>query len=266
MAAEAIGIEAYRGQIDNLKEAAGDNVAYSQQLDAWLEAIENASAGAAASETGISDERAPSDDSVTVPDAETYHPADSETLQTTADGQTQGNDNPIGPVGLSGDAQAEVGDIDWSAQPEALKRLAPMIEEASEATGVPPDLLEAMVWQESRGVSEASTVNGGNGAADSGLMQINSATFEQLKQDHPELQGGSVTADATNIMAAALFMADLKDQFGDWDLALRGYNSGAGSVDPSDPNVTTTGLGDPTYVTKVNDFADLIEDGSPLPP
>lgn len=149
--------------------------------------------------------------------------------------------------------------------PQALKDLAPAIKSASRAIGVPEDQLAAMIWAESRGKAGASTTNGGNGMSDSGLMQINSATFGQLQADHPELQGKSVNDPAANIMAGAYLMADMKQQFGSPDLALRAYNSGPGSVDPSNANITTTGLGDPNYIMKVNSIKDALNSGQVLP-
>ncbi len=151
------------------------------------------------------------------------------------------------------------------ALPPSLQALMPQIKQASQVTGESANLIAAQVWQESRGVSGASTTNGGTGQADAGLMQVDAATFKQLQQQHPELQGKSLGDKLVNIEAGSFYEQDLKRQFGSDDLALRAYNSGPGSVNKGDANVTATGLGDPTYVRKVDAFADDIQAGTALP-
>jgi hypothetical protein len=148
---------------------------------------------------------------------------------------------------------------------ENLERFRPQILAASEATGVPADLLAAVIWDESKGIASAGTINGENGLTDSGLMQINPQTFADLQSKHPELLAGDATDPATNIMAGALYLKEQYDQFGDWDLALRAYNSGPLSVDPSDHTISTTGFGTKNYVEKVNFYQDLLAQGEALP-
>lgn len=136
---------------------------------------------------------------------------------------------------------------------------------ASKATGVPAELLAAVIWDESKGVAGAGSVNGENGLTDSGLMQINPDTFAALKAKHPDLLTGDASDPKTNIMAGALYLKEQYDQFGDWDLALRAYNSGPLSVDPSDASISTTGFGTQNYVEKVSFYQDLISRGEQLP-
>ncbi|WP_343314993.1 transglycosylase SLT domain-containing protein [Brucella sp. BE17] len=148
---------------------------------------------------------------------------------------------------------------------ESLQPYRQDILAASDATGVPANLLAAVIWDESKGVASAGTINGENGQTDSGLMQINSETFAALKAQHPDLVTGEASDPKNNIMAGALYLKEQYDQFGDWDLALRAYNSGPLSVDPSDHTISTTGFGTKNYVEKVNFYEDLLNQGSSMP-
>lgn len=148
---------------------------------------------------------------------------------------------------------------------ESLEPYRQDILAAAEATGVPANLLAAVIWDESKGIASAGTVNGENGLTDSGLMQINPETFAALKEQHPDLLTGDASDPKNNIMAGALYLKEQYDQFGDWDLALRAYNSGPLSVDPSDHTVSTTGFGTKNYVEKVNFYQDLLNQGSSMP-
>jgi hypothetical protein len=140
--------------------------------------------------------------------------------------------------------------------PPALEALRPLIEDASRKTGVDPNLLAAMIWQESRGDAGATSTNPGNGQSDTGVMQINPSTFAQLQSEHPDLRGKSLSDPATNILAGAYFMADLEKQYGNTDTALRVYNSGT---------PTFSGIGDPNYITEVEGFKAKLDAGQPLP-
>lgn len=123
-----------------------------------------------------------------------------------------------------------------------------------------------MLWQESRGVINTGSVNGGNGLTDTGLMQVNPNKFAELQEDYPDLQGKNLADPETSIQAAACFLAELKEKFGTWELALRGYNSGENGVDVNNPSATPAGTGDPTYIPKVMNFAKAITMGEELPP
>ncbi|WP_426756209.1 transglycosylase SLT domain-containing protein [Myxococcus sp. Y35] len=145
--------------------------------------------------------------------------------------------------------------------PPALEKLRPQIEAAAAKTGVPAEMLAAQVWAESRGKVDATSTNGGNGLTDTGLMQMNPNTFKELQGKYPELQGKSLSDPATNILAGAYYMKDMKAQFGSWDLALRAYNSGPNGVDKSNPHAIPAGTGDASYVQKVNQFANTLATG-----
>ncbi|CAB3766699.1 lytic transglycosylase domain-containing protein [Paraburkholderia solisilvae] len=147
--------------------------------------------------------------------------------------------------------------------PKQLEPFRQDIENASKQTGVPANILAAQIWQESRGVVSAGSTNV-NGMTDQGLMQVDPATFASLQQEHPELQGKSLSDPATNIMAGACYMADMGKQFGgNWNEALRAYNSGPDQVNPS--NLSSVTVGDPNYVSTVSNFASIIQNGGQLP-
>ncbi|UQY44699.1 lytic transglycosylase domain-containing protein [Mixta hanseatica] len=149
--------------------------------------------------------------------------------------------------------------------PEALKPYEGAIQNAAAKTGVPGEVLAAQIWQESRGSLGASTVNGGNGLQDSGLMQVNSNTFADLQRKNPDLLGPNANANnpQDNIMAGALYMKEqLNDFGGNMGAALRAYNSGPLNVNVNNLNdISKTGTGDATYVDKVMNFASIISSG-----
>ena len=89
---------------------------------------------------------------------------------------------------------------------------------AARETHQAPEVLAGQIWQESRGKTEATTVNGGNGLSDSGLMQVNSNTFADLQSRYPHLLGpdASPSAPEDSIMAGALYLKEQRETFGDW--------------------------------------------------
>jgi soluble lytic murein transglycosylase-like protein len=140
-----------------------------------------------------------------------------------------------------------------------------LINDASRATGVPADLLGAVMYQESTAdPSVMGTTNPGNGLTDAGLMQVNPDTQKAMMDKYPALFQG-LSGAAENIMAGACYMKDQYQAFGSWDKANRAYNSG-----PLDPglaagDVNHPALGDPAYVTKVNAWWRGISSGQTLP-
>lgn len=160
------------------------------------------------------------------------------------------------PTNLSGPLSDNLG---------ALEPYRADILAASDATGVPANLLAAVIWDESKGIASAGTVNGENGLTDTGLMQVNPDTYADLQSRNPELLGGDASEPRNNIMAGALYLQEQFEQFGNWDLALRAYNSGPLSVDPTDHTRSTTGFGTLNYVEKVNFYADRLDQGQALP-
>lgn len=136
---------------------------------------------------------------------------------------------------------------------------------AAKETGQPPEVLAGQIWQESRGKIDATTVNGGNGLSDSGLMQVNSNTFADLQSRYPHLLGSDASPSnpKDSIMAGALYLKEQRQAFGgDLGAGLRAYNSGPGNVNVNDlTDISKTGTGDATYVGKVLNFADVISSG-----
>lgn len=149
--------------------------------------------------------------------------------------------------------------------PYELNEFRSEIKDAASASGIPASILAAQIWQESRGNIRAVTRNSGNGLSDAGLMQINRATFDDIKRKYPNyLERNADPSDpGDNIMAGALNMRDLKRQFnGNIRAALRAYNSGPLNVNLDDlSDISRYGTGDSTYVKKVMRFADIISTG-----
>jgi hypothetical protein len=176
---------------------------------------------------------------------------------------SSGADGSGGSVGSS-PSNSGAGTLGTGNIQPALAKYAPMINAASRATGVSPDIIAAQLWQESRGDAGATSTNPGNGMTDVGLMQINPGTYADLQRKHPQLQGKSASDPATNILAASYLMSDLLKQYGgNVDAALRAYNSG--SVDLSNPNIAPGGIGDPNYVRSVNEIMSDLKTGQAIP-
>lgn len=165
---------------------------------------------------------------------------------------------PVSAGGAGGSGEATLG----GGLPPALAQYKGAIESAAQKAGVPANMLAGQIWQESRGNLSAVSTNGGNGLTDTGLMQVNPNTFQELQAKHPELQGKNLSDPETNILAGAFYMKDMKEDFGSWDLALRAYNSGPNGVDLGNPDAIPAGTGDATYVQKVKQFWNTIETGN----
>lgn len=169
-----------------------------------------------------------------------------------------------GTTGSSDSSGVSTGDSTGLHLPDSMKSLDGALAKASKASGIDAATLAAQVYQESRGVSTASTVNGGNGGTDAGLMQVNENTFKELQQKYPdELGNADLSNPADNIMAGAMYMKDMKEQFGGNEgAALRGYNSGPLNVNTNDlSDISKYGTGDSTYVDKVQNFANIMKTG-----
>jgi soluble lytic murein transglycosylase-like protein len=134
--------------------------------------------------------------------------------------------------------------------PSALQPFQQQIAAAAKQTGVPASLIGAQILQESGGNANAVTKNPALGLADSGLMQVDSATFAGLQKQYPQLLGGkSVSDPATNIMAGALLDKQLIDKNnGNVSQALTDYNGNATSGYANDVLAKQTALQNGTAV------------------
>lgn len=83
--------------------------------------------------------------------------------------------------------------------------------------GLPPSLLRAVVWQESRGRSTAVSRKGALG-----IMQLMPATAAALGVDPRD--------PADNLRGGAIYLRRQLDRFGSVPLALAAYNAGPGAV------------------------------------
>jgi len=178
-----------------------------------------------------------------------------------------GNDSTGGGYSYSDRADSTLG----PGLPPQAEPYREYIENASRITGVPASLIAAMIHDESRWDPNAGTVNGEQGDADTGLMQVGDDEFAALQARHPELQGLNKNDPAANILAGAFYLTEMRDKMmekygrGDWEIALRAYNSGENGVDPNNLSNLPAGTGTASYVDKIMSYWNLIEEGGTLP-
>ena len=114
----------------------------------------------------------------------------------------------------------------WSLTSEKVREISPLVSRASRDYGIPPDIIYAVIWVESRFNPRAVSPVGAKG-----LMQLMPKTAKYLAEriewdDHinefkPEF----------NISAGSYYIARLIEQFdGNEDLALAAYNAGPTKV------------------------------------
>jgi soluble lytic murein transglycosylase-like protein len=113
---------------------------------------------------------------------------------------------------------------------------------AATVTGVPPALLVAIAYEESR-----MKPNAQSGAGARGLLQLMPATAREL----------SLAGDdpATNVLAGARYLRQMLDRFGSVDLALAAYNAGPTAVERAGSAPTVETL---RYVKNVEARASLL--------
>jgi hypothetical protein len=179
------------------------------------------------------------------------NPSSSKPTATNASGSAATSASGSAATSASGSAATSGSSDLGSPVPAALQPYVQYINAASAQTGVPASLIGAQILQESGGDPNAVTTNPALGLADTGLMQVDSATFQGLQQQYPSLLAGkSVSDPATNIMAGSLYIAQLLQQNnGDTSGALTSYNGGA----------------DPNYVNEVTSKMTALQNGTPVP-
>lgn len=96
-------------------------------------------------------------------------------------------------------------------------QIAQMLEAAARKYGIPPDLLKAVAYQESRWNPRATSFDGGHGK---GVMQIDDR-FHQFART------SAVFDPAQNIDYGARYLREAFDKTRDWDKALKRYNGGS---------------------------------------
>lgn len=114
-----------------------------------------------------------------------------------------------------GDTLAGLGD--WTRKIPA--QLAPIFTRAAALYSLPPGLLEAVAWRESRFNPDVvySVIPNSKGAV--GVMQI-------IPRWHPDVGATGAADPQQAIPYAAKYLRQLFDQFGNWRLALAAYNWG----------------------------------------
>ncbi|WP_206612523.1 lytic transglycosylase domain-containing protein [[Pantoea] beijingensis] len=160
-----------------------------------------------------------------------------------------------GASGLSGS-----GDLHLPPQLEPYRQ---SINHAAKVTGMPASVIAAQIWAESRGNLSAASTNGGNGKTDSGLMQVNPDTYNEMKNENPGLLSGNPNSAENNIMAGALYLKQQTHAFnGNIGAGLRAYNSGPDNVNLSNlSDISKTGTGASPYVDNVLSYAKIISSG-----
>lgn len=155
-----------------------------------------------------------------------------------------------------------------SRVPSWCRDLIGLINPAARKCHVPADLIAAVIYQESDGNIHINSTQNPNGGSDSGLMQVNQFTANELEQKYPDRFLG-LHGSAKEIMLGTSYLREMYDTIGDghsWGIALRAYNSGPFGVDKRDLHHLPKNTGDRTYVDKVLRFWSDISTGRDPPP
>lgn len=103
------------------------------------------------------------------------------------------------------------------------EKYRPLFNAAEKAQGIPSGLLFRQAYQESRFREDIITGKVRSAAGAVGIMQI-------IPKWHPEVGEAGALDPVRAIPYAAKYLAQLKKQFGSWELALAAYNFGPGNV------------------------------------
>jgi len=102
----------------------------------------------------------------------------------------------------------------------------PVINQSESANGIPNNLLARMAYEESRFRPDVIDGSVPGGAGELGILQMLPQYFSSVQVPVP-FSAADTTAQ---ISQAAGQLASLYAQFGDWTLAIAGYNAGSGTV------------------------------------
>lgn len=136
----------------------------------------------------------------------------------------------------------------WASQGDG-PTYVPILNQAENQYGIPPNLLARIAYQESHFRPDIISGATRSGAGAVGIMQL-------MPQYFPGA-GSDPTAD---IQTAAAYLAKLYGQFGDWQVAVAAYNDGPGNVTAYLNGSKTLPLETQNYVAGV--FADVPVQGS----
>lgn len=139
-------------------------------------------------------------------------PAGAQVIEIDALGVATTYDGPTLFVGNSAAPVRNVRPSPLPAQPDAGT-----YQEAAREHGLPPRLLAAVAWQESRGRADAVSPKGAIG-----VMQLMPGTARRLGVDPHDRED--------NIRGGARYLRQQIDRFGSVPLALAAYNAGPGAV------------------------------------
>jgi len=111
-----------------------------------------------------------------------------------------------------------------NAQKERIARVQPLVQQAASKHGLDPDLINGVIWVESRFQTRAKSPAGARG-----LMQLMPATAAALASEMDTRR--RMYDPGFNINAGTLYLAKLLARYdGNETLALAAYNAGAGNV------------------------------------
>lgn len=112
---------------------------------------------------------------------------------------------------------------------KAIDQWDAYIQASAQRNGLDPNLVKAVIYQESRGNPKAQS-----GKNARGLMQLIPGTFASFKKHLSDLFGAERAENAfdpeVNIEAGCTYLAQMKAKFGSDKLALAAYNAGPGNV------------------------------------
>lgn len=147
----------------------------------------------------------------------------------------------LGANGLYGTpltATTGAGSTSATGEPTGPTAYDALFQQAGAQHGVPPALLSAVGYVESRYRPDAISSAGAIG-----VMQIMPFVADEL--------GIDPTDPAQAIDGAARLLRSHYERFGSWDLALAAYNSGAGAVKNAGNSIPSPGVAE--YVRRVNE-------------